>query len=377
MKNHFGGELSLQLLKSTYQFLKGWIILIRILSQSNTHSKERLQLENLALKSQLMEEMKKRHKYKLPRKQHNIVFKQLWVILSKVLPNWRNLLHKVQPATVISWHRTAFKIHWRRKSKKTGRPTVAPEIIELINKHHEENPLLSPEKIHQQLKLLGVTNTPAPNTIAKYIKKSNTPKTPTDKQVQSWITFLKNHADITWAADFFTIPTLTFKVLHVLVIIHHKTREIVYFNVTTNPDAEWVVQQFRNATPYGTVPKYLIHDNDPLFRAKKFQGFLNSSNIQSKRTAYKSPWQNAYAERVIGTVKRECTDYIIPINEKHIHKHLSDYIHNYYNTHRPHQGIDGQTPIPTPIHLPVKAEDVKLKATAVMNGIYHTYKRTA
>ena len=121
----------------------------------------------------------------------------------------------------------------------------------------------------------------------------------------------------------------------------------------------------------------MIHDNDPLFTSKKFQRFLKSSSIQSKRTAYKSPWQNAYAERVIGTIKLECTDHLIPINRKHIHNHLSDYIHNYYNTHRPHQGLDGLTPIPTPTHLPVKVEEVKLKPTPVMNGIYHTYERVA
>src|SRR5699024_6881417 len=121
-----------------------------------------------------------------------------------------------------------------------------------------------------------------------------------------------------WAVDFFTIPTLNFSVLHVLVIIHHQTRHIVHFNVTTNPDAKWVVNQFRYVTPYGEAPKYLIHDNDPLFRANKFQRFLQTSNIKSVRTAYKSPWQNAYAERVIGTIQRECTDYIIPISENHL-----------------------------------------------------------
>ncbi|GAE92441.1 hypothetical protein JCM21714_1443 [Gracilibacillus boraciitolerans JCM 21714] len=206
---------------------------------------------------------------------------------------------------------------------------------------------------------------------------ANKPKPPTEKQIQSWKTFIKNHLSVTWAVDFFTIPTFNFKILHVLIIMHHQTRQIVHFNVTTNPDAEWVVQQFRNATPYGEGPTYLIHDNDPLFRSIKFQRFLQSSGIQSKRTSYKSPWQNAYAERAIGIIKRECTDHIIPINEKHIRHLLSDYIHNYYNSHRTHQGLAGQTPIPTPKHLPVKAEELKLKATSVMNGLYHIYKRIA
>ncbi|WP_240456673.1 integrase core domain-containing protein [Virgibacillus halodenitrificans] len=325
-----------------------------------------------------MKEMEKQKIYKLPKRQQNIVFKQLWVIFSKVLPNWKDVLFVVQPETVIRWHRTAFKIYWRRKSRKMGRPRIPKETIELIRKLHDDNLHASPEKLHEQLKLKGVVNPPAPNTIAKYIKEiNNKSKPPTAKKKQSWRTFLNNHLDVTWAVDFFTIPTFKFKILHVLVIVHHQTRRIVHFNVTTNPDAEWVVQQFRNATPYGEVPKYLIHDKDPLFRANKFQRFLQTSGIQSKKTAYKSPWQNAYAERAIGTLKRECTDHIIPINEKHIHNLLYEYIHNYYNTNRPHQRLNNQTPIPTPTHLPVNAEDVKLKATSVMNGLYHTYKRVA
>lgn len=368
----------MRFLKAICRHLKNWFELLRRFIYSFFISNSIIRLENLALQSQLMEQMEKQRKYKLPKKQQNTVFKQLWVILSKILPNWKELLFKVQPETVIRWHRTAFKVYWKKKSKKMGRPTLKKETIDLILKIHEDNQHLSPEKIRESLLLKGVTNPPAPNTIAKYIKQhSDHPKPPTTKQKQSWRTFLKNHADVTWAADFFTIPTFTMKILHVLVIIHHKSRKIVYFNGTTNPNAEWVVQQFRNTTPYGKAPKYLIHDNDPLFTSKKFQRFLKSSSIQSKRTAYKSPWQNAYAEIVIGTIKRECTDHLIPINRKHIHNHLSDYIHNYYNTHRPHQGLDGQTPIPTPTHLPVKVEEVKLKPTPVMNGIYHTYERVA
>ncbi|TFE04224.1 transposase [Jeotgalibacillus salarius] len=325
-----------------------------------------------------MSEMEKNKKAKSPKRQQNIVFKQLWVILSKIVPTWKDHLFNVQPETVIRWHRTAFKIYWRRKSKKMGRPLISIETILLIEKLHKENPTLSSEKLHEQIKLRGVINTPAPNTIAKYIKNmANQPKPPSKKQIQSWNTFIKNHLSVTWAVDFFTIPTFNFKILHVLVIIHHQTRRIIHFNVTTNPDAEWVVQQFRHATPYGERPTYLIHDNDPLFRSNKCQRFLQTSGIQSKKTAYKSPWQNAYVERAIGTIKRECTNHIIPINEKHIHHLLHDYISNYYNTDRTHQGIGGQTPIPTPKHVPVKEGDLKLKATPVMNGLYHTYKRIA
>lgn len=235
--------------------------------------------------------------------------------------------------------------------------------------------MLSPEKIHEKLQILGVESSPAPNTIAKYLPSTRKP--PSDKQIQSWKTFLKNHQQEIWATDYFTIPTLTFNVLYVLVIIHHQTRRIIHFNVTTNPTAEWTIQQFRNATPYRNAPKYLIHDNDPIFCSKAFQAFLNSSEIESKKTAYRSPWQNAYAEKVIGTIKRELTDQVIPLNEQHMHRLLREYIKHYYNTDRTHQGIGGKTPIPSPVYLPTSAEVTKLEATKVLNGLYHTYRKTA
>lgn len=165
-----------------------------------------------------------------------------------------------------------------------GRPRIPIETIELIDELHKQNPITSPEKLNEQLKLRGVINTPAPNTIEKYIKKmANKPKRPSIKQKQSWKTFITNHLAVTWAVDFFTIQTFNFKILHVLVIVHHNTRWIVHFNVTTNPDTEWGVQHFRNTTLYGEVPKYLIHNNNPLFRANKFQRFLQTAGIKSKK----------------------------------------------------------------------------------------------
>lgn len=139
----------------------------------------------------------------------------------------------------------------------------------------------------------------------------------------------------------------------------------------------WLKQQFRNATPYGKKPKYLIHDNDPVFKSKVFQKFLADSGIQSKPTSFRSPWQNPYAERVVGTIRRELLDYIIPLSERHLEKLLDEYINEYYNTERTHQGINCKTPIAQPINLPVDIENFKLKATPVLNGLYHTYERIA
>lgn len=139
----------------------------------------------------------------------------------------------------------------------------------------------------------------------------------------------------------------------------------------------WVRQQFRNATPYSKKPNYLIHDNDPIFKSQVFQEFLASSNIKSKARSFRSPWQNPYAERVNGIIRQELLNHIILLSEKHLKKLLDEYINNYYNPNRTHQGINCETPIRKPKCLPADAKDIKLKTTPVLNGLYHTYERAA
>jgi transposase InsO family protein len=241
---------------------------------------------------------------------------------------------------------------------------------------HEDNPNFSSEKIHEVLISMNVINPPAPNTISKYLPNNNR-KTPSEKQVQSWKTFLKNHSKDIWAMDFFIIPTLRFKVLYVLVIINHATRKIEHFGVTTNPNLKWVKQQIKNATPYDHKPKYLIHDNDPVFASKKFKNFLESSGIKSKRIAKYSPWQNGIAERLVGIIRQDLLNHIIPLNEAQLNRLLNEYIHKYYNTHRTHQGIGGKTPIPLPEYPPTTMANTKLKKTPVLGGLYHTYEKVA
>lgn len=222
---------------------------------------------------------------------------------------------------------------------------------------------------------MGLLNPPSPNTIEKYLPDDRKP--PTRKQIENWKAFLKKYMDVTWAADFFTIPNLRFQVLYVLVIIEHGSRKILHVAVTKNPNMFWLTQQFRNVTPFGAQPKYLIHDNDPVFKSKVFQDFLAGSGIKSVPTSYQSPWQNPYAERVIGTIRRELLDYFIPVNERHLEKLLGEYVIDYYNTHRTHQGLNGQTPIKKPTYPPVDAADLKITTKPVLNGLYHTYDRVA
>ena len=297
-------------------------------------------LEILALRSQLALVQKEIHAGKIPKPRFKPAFRCLWVLLAKFFPAWQNALMLVKPETVIRWHKTAFKCFWRIKSRKTGRPPVSPQTIALIKRIHQENPLLSPEKIYEQLINLGVTDTPAPNTIAKYLPTVRKP--PTERKKQSWQTFLKNHRPGIWAMDFLVVPTLCFRILYVLIIVSHDRRKIEHFAVTANPSSAWVVQQIREATPFGQIPQYLIHDNDRIFTAGCLQRFLENTNIKVKRTGYHAPWQNGICERTVGILRQELLNHIIPLNEKHLHKLLREYIHGYYNPARTHQGINRQ-----------------------------------
>lgn len=361
--------------KRLHTYFTDWLHYLYHFLQLHFRASQSIKLENIALKSQLALYIQQYEKEKLPKPSLSPAFRQLWVFLSNHLGNWRELMVIVKPETVIRWHRTAFKFHWRRKSRRIGRPNISPATIGLIKRIHKDNPLLSPEKIHEKLQILGIERSPAPNTIAKYLPTTRKP--PSERQIQSWKMFLGNHHHELWATDFFTIPTIKFQVLYGLVIIHHQSREIIHFAVTTNPTAEWTVQQFRNATPFGKVPKYLLHDNDPIFCSKAFQLFLQSSGIVSKKTAYRSPWQNAYAERAIGIIKRELLDHVVPFNERHLYKLLHEYINKYYNTDRTHQGLNKKTPVPLPVYLPSSAEVTEFEATPVLNGLYHTYRKVA
>ena len=225
-------------------------------------------MEILALRSQLAVFQEQLTKQKITRPNVTDRFRRLWVFLSKVYPRWKDALILVKPETVIGWHKRAFKLFWRRKSK-VGRPKISPATIALIKRIHRENPTLSPEKIHERLLDMNIADTPAPNTISKYIRAPHRPST--EKQKQSWKSFLRNQAKGTWSMDFAVVPTLLFKPLYVFLIISHGRRKIEHFAVTDHPTAAWVTQHVRNATSFGDQPEYLLHDNDAAFKDQGFQ----------------------------------------------------------------------------------------------------------
>jgi putative transposase len=233
-----------------------------------------------------------------------------------LLSNWKERLFIVKPETIIKWHRTSFRIFWRWKSQHNGRrPKVSMEVINLIKQMATENPLWVVPRIHGEIKKLGFDI--SESTVQRYMPKKGKRTTG-----QNWKTFLQNHSKEIISIDFLTVPTIHFKLVHVLVVIEHHRRKLIYFNVTKNPTAEWSLQQIRNLLmDYDIQPKYLIRDRNIKY-GKLLGGKKNFFGINEIVTAYRSPWQNGYCERVIGSIKRECLDHVIILNESQIRNNL-------------------------------------------------------
>ena len=208
------------------------------------------------------------------------------------------------------------------------------DIHALILELSTANPLWGAPRVHGELQKLG--NSVSQSTVAKYMRRH--PRPPS----QTWRTFLKNHASQIMAADLFVVPTITFRLLYVLVIVAHERRQIIHVAVTDDPTALWTAQQFRNAFPENDAPGYLLHDRDGAFAAVATT--VAAMNIQAVRTAPRSPWQNAYVERVIGSIRRECLDHVIVANATGLHRILTEYV-GYYMRARTHLALDKDAPM--------------------------------
>jgi len=205
-----------------------------------------------------------------------------WAWLSSVWRGWRGALHVVKPETVIGWHRRGFRLFWTWKSRcRTGRPSVSMDVRDLIRELSSANPLWGAPRIHGELQKLGISV--SQSTVAKYMRRHQTSPS------QSWRTFVANHASQIMAADFFVVPTITFRLLFVLVVLAHDRRRIVHIAVTARPTAAWTARQLRNAFPDDLAPKYLVHDRDGAFAA--LASSIDHMNIEAVRTASGSPWQ--------------------------------------------------------------------------------------
>ncbi|MCC6907035.1 MAG: transposase [Phycisphaerales bacterium] len=291
--------------------------------------------------------------------------RMVWVVARRVLRRWRECLVIVKPATVVGWHRAGFRLFWRWKSRG-GRPPVRTNVRALIKRMASENPLWGTPRIQAELSMLGHRIGRA--TIAKYLGRDRE----RGPRSSTWRAFIHNHLDCTAAMDFFAVPTITGRVLYVFVILHHARRRVIHFNVTAHPTAEWVVRQLREAFPFDSAPRFLIHDNDSVF-GQAVDRCLSAMGITQVRTSLGSPWQNAYAERVIGTMRRECLDHVIVLNEQHLLRLVGDYL-NYYHESRCHQALGRDSPNGRTPDLP---GDGPIIAEPMVGGLHHRYRRAA
>jgi len=323
-------------------------------------SRAALAAENLALRQQVIVLQRSVKRPKVSKSDR--IF---WSWLSRLWSGWRSALLIVQPATVVGWHRQGFKLYWRWKSrKKPGRPKIDPEVRNLTPRMSQENPTWGVPRILSELLLLG--HNVAESTVAKYMVHQ--PKPPS----QNWRTFLKNHVAQIAAIDFFTLPTLAFRVLYVFLVPRHDRRRIVHFNVTANPTAQWAAQQIVEAFPFEERPRFMLRERDGT-HGEYFCDRVEHMGIEEVLIAPQAPWQNPYAERVIGSIRRECLDHVIVLNEDHLRRTLSEFF-TYYHEARAHLSLERNSPIPRPVQ---SVGQGRVVAEGYLGGLHHCYTRAA
>jgi transposase InsO family protein len=250
--------------------------------------------------------------------------------------HWKAALLIVKPDTLIGWHRKGFKLFWRWKSRP-GRPPLTQEVRELIRRMARENPTWGQMRVAAELYLkLGILV--SPRTVRKYWpwEKDDRPGRRTSSQ--HWMTFVRNHADAIVACDFMVTVTAKFQLLYVLVILDVGSRRILHCNVTGHPSAEWTLQQFREMLSGERAYRFLIHDRDSIFSADVDHELTQGFGLKVLKTPARSPQANAYCERLIGTIRRECLDFLIPLNERHLRRSLREWV-DHYNGGRPHSSL--------------------------------------
>ena len=306
------------------------LYLLLATARSSLKPQRELVLENLALRQQLAIVQRKTKRPKLTNAD-----RAFWVALCRLWPDWQNALLIVKPQTVIGWHRKGFKLYWTWKSRKrTGRPPIDAEIRTLIRRIASENRTWGAPRIHGELLKLGFEIGEA--TVSRHMPRRRKPPS------QGWRAFLENHTRDLVSIDFFMVPTATFRVLYVFLVLEHERRRVVHFNVTDGPSAQWTGQQLVNAFPDDSAPRYVIRDRDKIYGAD-FVRRVRAMEINQVLTAPRSPWQNPYCERVIGTLGRDCLDHVVVLGEQHLRRILRKYL-EYYHGSRTHLSLDKDTP---------------------------------
>ena len=290
--------------------------------------------------------------------------------------DWRLALRIVKPDTFTGWHRQGFRLFWRWKSK-LGRPTLPKDLQILIRRMAQENPTWGQERIANEL-LLKLGLQVSPRTVRKYMPDHCVGGPGKRCQSQRWSTFLRNHAKGIVACDFCVAVTATFRILYVFVIIEHASRRLVHINATAHPTAQWTMQQFREAIPADHPYRILIHDRDSIFSNQVDQGVRNMG-LRVIKTPVRTPVANALCERVIGTMRRECLDFVIPLNARHLYSVLKEWV-THYNEGRPHMSLGPGIPQPRAA-LPLSCQthrhqipiDQRVVTRSVLSGLHQEY----
>ena len=268
----------------------------------------------------------------------------------------------IQPDTILRWHRAGFRAYWRWKSRsRGGRPKVAAEVRSLIRRMSLENSLWGAPRIHGELLKLGIEV--AQSTVAKYMAKHHRPG-----RGQTWQTFLRNHVAGIGAMDFLVVPTINFRLLFVLVILRHERRRLISLSVTDHPTAEWIACQITDAFPWDEAPDYIVRDRDGCYGHAVMKR-LAAMGIRDHPIAPRSPWQNGHAERLIGSIRRECLDHIVVFDEAHLRRILAAYA-AHYNELRTHLSLSKDSPC----HRSVQRLG-QLAAQPILGGLHHEYCR--
>jgi transposase InsO family protein len=320
-------------------------------------SKIRLAAENAALRHQLIVLRRKL------RGRVQLANSDRWFLvqLYRWFPSILKVLTIIRPETLVRWHRAGFRSYWRWKSRSLGgRPQIDADLRALIRRMSIENPLWGAPRIHGELLKLGFEV--AQSSVAKYMVKRRGPPS------QEWRTFLCNHAPDIAAMDLFVVPTIGFSLLYAFVIVRLDRRDLVWINVTTNPTSDWIARQMTEAFPWDDAPKYLIRDRDRIYGAVVTRR-LRAMGIRDKPAAPASPWQNGFAERLIGSIRRECLDHIIVFGEAHLRRTLRSYA-CYYNHIRTHRSLDKDAPVSRPVQ-----RTGIISSHAILGGLHHHYAR--
>ena len=320
-----------------------------------------LALENAALRMQIAAFQRKRKRPLL-----TTLDRIFWVALRSVCSDWRHPLLYVQADTVVRWQRERFRKFWARLSnpqrQPRGRPGTAAELRRLVEQIAAANPLWRAPRVHGELQMLGIAI--SERTVSRILRRLRRPPN------QRWRTFLHNHIGQMVSTDFFTVPTITMRVLFVFIVLEHDRRKVLHFNVTEHPTGAWTAQQIVEAFANREAAQYLIRDRDSRYSAE-VRLRIQSSGVQEILTAPRSPWQNPYAERLIGSIRRECLNHYIILNARHLKRTLSSYF-RYYHESRTHLSLAKQCP------LPREALSVgKIVAIPQLGGLHHRYERIA